>query len=252
MDLQFKDRFLSLWDKYFEGAELPITFYYSSSDNGTEPVKEPSGHVCMIGTLKRVRKGESISFNTNSLGCSGARRYLGYKRELAPDFRFFLSCGIPGGMEGERYKKTPEIVDEILKNSPDFKAPADYIIFKRWDKLDESDDPDVVIFYASPDVLSGLFTLAGFDETEKSSVYSPFAAGCGSIVLYPYLEIKSDRPKCIIGMFDVSARPYVPQGVLSFSAPINRFRTMVENMDESFLITPSWEKVRKRINKAEC
>jgi hypothetical protein len=28
---------------------------------------------------------------------------------------------------------------------------------------------------------------------------------------------------------------------------MNRFTTMVENMEESFLITTSWDKVRKRI-----
>lgn len=27
-----------------------------------------------------------------------------------PNFEYFLSCGIPGKLEGERYKKTPELV----------------------------------------------------------------------------------------------------------------------------------------------
>jgi hypothetical protein len=49
----------------------------------------------------------------------------------------------------------------------------------------------------------------------------------------------------------VSARPCVPPGILTFSAPINKFASMVEDMDESFLITPSWEKVQKRISKPE-
>jgi hypothetical protein len=30
---------------------------------------------------------------------------------------------------------------------------------------------------------------------------------CGSIIQYPYLENKSDRPRAVIGMFDVSASP---------------------------------------------
>jgi hypothetical protein len=34
------------------------------------------------------------------------------------------------------------------------------IVFKRWDTLDEADSPEVVIFFAPPDVISGLFTLA--------------------------------------------------------------------------------------------
>jgi hypothetical protein len=48
-------------------------------------------------------------------------------------------------------------------------------------------------------------------------------------------------------MFDVSARPSVPAGTLTFSVPMARFRAMVANMDESFLITESWSKVRERI-----
>jgi hypothetical protein len=51
-------------------------------------------------------------------------------------------------------------------------------------------------------------------------------------------------------MFDVSARPWVPEDVLTFSVPMNKFIGMVGNMEESFLITPSWSKVNKRINRA--
>ena len=48
-------------------------------------------------------------------------------------------------------------------------------------------------------------------------------------------------------MFDVSARPFVPGGVISFATPMAKFARMIENMDESFLITGSWAKVRHRI-----
>jgi hypothetical protein len=67
------------------------------------------------------------------------------------------------------------------------------------------------------------------------------------MVQYPYLERGASRPRCVLGMFDVSARPFVPKETLTFAVPMNKFVRMVENMDESFLITPSWEKVRRRI-----
>ena len=113
--------------------------------------------------------------------------------------------------------------------------------------LEESDDPDVVIFFARPDVLSGLFTLANFDVGEPNGVFSPFAAGCGSIVQYPYIEKRSNRPRGVLGMFDVSARPFIPEDVLSFSVPMNKFVMMIENIGESFLTTASWTKLRQRI-----
>ncbi len=154
---------------------------------------------------------------------------------------------VPGKLEGERYKKSPEIVKELMKIVPKFKAPARQIVFKRFDKLEEADKPDAAVFFATPDVLSGLFTLANFDEIDPNGVFCPFSAGCGSIVQYPYHENRADRPRAVIGMFDVSARPYVPKEALTFAVPMNKFIRMANNMEESFLITKSWEKVKKRI-----
>jgi len=251
MDIQLKKKFLELWKRYFNGAELPIVFYYSDNAGDIEIVKKPSGHACIIGVLNKVRKGRALSFNMDSIGCFGAKRYIGYDKQIMPDFEYFLSCGIPGKIEGERYKRSPEIVREIMKNMPDFDAPAKYIIFKRWDSLDKNDNPEVVIFYATADILSGLFTLAGFDETESNSVIAPFSSGCGSIVMHPYLEKDMPRPRCIIGMFDVSARPFVQSKILTFSVPMMKFERMISNMKESFLITPSWKKVRSRIARSK-
>ena len=113
--------------------------------------------------------------------------------------------------------------------------------------LETSDDPKVVISFAEPDVLAGLFTLASFDEADPNGVMAPFGSGCSTIVYYPYLQSESRRPKGVIGMFDISARPFVPKNVLTFSVPMNKFITMIENMGESFLITDSWRKVQKRL-----
>jgi hypothetical protein len=248
MDIQIKDRFTKLWRKYFRNAELPITFYYSDKKGLAELVKPNSVARCVIGALVEVRKGHSFSFNTDSIGCLGGRRYLGFTEKIMPNFEYFLSCGIPGKMKGERYKKSPELVKEIVKNWPNFKAPAPFIIFKRWDNLKKEDNPEVVIFFAQPDVLSGLFTLVNFDESEPEGVSTPMGSGCSSVVAYPYLEKDSRYPRAVIGMFDPSARPYLPKDVLSFSVPITRFATMVENMEESFLITDTWKKLWKRID----
>jgi hypothetical protein len=203
---------------------------------------------CLIGALSHVRKGRSLCFNVDSIGCTGGKRYLGFTTNLRSEFEYFLSCGIPGKMEGERYKKTPEIVKESMMYWPKFEAPAKFTIFKRWDMLEESDSPEIVIFFAEPDVLSGLFTLFNFDEAEQNRVIAPFGAGCSTIVQYPYLEKSSDHPRAVIGMFDISARPFVPGNTLTFTVPINRLVTMMENMEESFLTTKSWAAVQKRIN----
>ena len=51
--------------------------------------------------------------------------------------------------------------------------------------LEQSDDPGTIIFFATPDVLSGLFTLANYDEAEPNGVFCPFSAGCGSTCSIP-------------------------------------------------------------------
>jgi hypothetical protein len=51
-------------------------------------------------------------------------------------------------------------------------------------------------------------------------------------------------------MFDVSARPFVSERTLSFAVPMAKFTRMVGDIEESFLITGSWAKVRSRIVKS--
>ena len=245
--MKLKEDFQQKWKKYFNEADLPIVFYYTDQVREAEPVKPATGHKCIMGDFVKIRKGKSLYFEADSIGCYGGKKYLGFSDKVMPNFEYFLSCGIPGQFEGERYKKTPELVKELVQKAPKMKAPAKFIVFKRWDVLEESDEPEVVIFFAYADVLSGLFTLANFDEVGADAVFAPFAAGCGSIVLYPYLEKDCERPRAVLGMFDVSARPFVPENFLTFAVPMNKFVRMVENMDESFLITASWRKVNKRI-----
>jgi len=248
MDIELKDKFITLWRKYFNNAEPPITFYYSDGEGHAVQVDPESGPRCVVNALAGVRDGNSLCLDADSIGCPGGKRYLGFTENITPNFEYFLSYGIPGSVRGERYCKSPELVREMMEQMPIFKAPGRFIIFKRWDGLDKLDNPEVVIFFAEPDVLSGLFTLARFDEADRNAVSVPFGSGCSTIVQYPYLEKGSNNPKAIIGMFDPSARPFVPRNVITFSIPMSKFINMVDNMEESFLITDTWRRIQERIS----
>lgn len=250
MDRELKDRFTGLWSRFFDGADLPVGFFYSNEDVTVIRSKPPAGHRCVVADIMRALRGKTVALDAAAIGCEGGRRYFGFAQALRPHFEYFLSYGIPGKVEGERYKKTPELVKSIMKHLPHFRAPGKTIVFKRWDRLDEGDEPEAVIFFARPDVLAGLFTLAHFDEAVQNAVYAPFGPGCGTIVSYPHLEKDFENPRAVLGMFDVSARPCVPMDVLTFSVPMKRFVRMIGNMEESFLIAPSWRKVLKRIRSA--
>lgn len=250
MNIDLRDHFIAQWERYFGNAELPIAFYFSDEIDDADVIPANKEWSCFICDLAPVRKGSNLSFNKDSLGCSGARRYLGYSDKMRPNFEYFLSCGIPGKMEGERYKRTPKMVNELMKNHQPIPADEKNIVFKRWDNLTEKDKPEVVIFFAKPDVLSGLFTLANFDQVDPNGgAITPFAAGCGSIVHYPFLEINSDHPRAVIGMFDTSARPCVSKDTLTFAVPMKKFEKMISYMAESFLITDTWKTIRNRINR---
>jgi len=250
MDMELKQTFIRKWEQYFGSVDLPFVLFYSDDEKYAENLKPVEGWMCMIGQLAPVlRKGKTISFAEETFGCFGGKRYCGFPVEDSSVFKYFLSHGIPGEVEGERYKKTPELVEDYMADMPAPAAEAKYIVFKRWDTVEEEDEPQVVVFFASPDVLSGLFTLANFAFPGQQGVIAPFCSGCGSIISYPLAERERDEPRAVVGMFDVSARPYVKEGVLSFAAPMKRFEQMIADMDESFLITGSWEKVSRRIAK---
>ena len=253
MDKAFQQDFLKKWGKYFSGAEVPLVFFYSDDEKYAKFLRPISGRrgraqPCVIALLSLARKGKLIAFSKETMGCQGGARYSGYATGLRPQFKYFLSCGIPGEMEGERYKKTPEIVEESMKETPQIMAAGKYLVFRRWDKVEADETPLVVNFFAKPDVLSGLFTLANFRSSNPHSVMTPFSAGCGSIIGYPLLESHMPNQRAVIGMFDPSARPHVGENILSFAAPLKKFGEMVEDMDESFLITPTWKRILKRMN----
>jgi len=240
-------QFTGLWNKYFPNIDLPVTASLTGDIGEARLVSKSTKWSCLVCELAKVTKGQSIAYNEDSLGCGGAKRYLGYTGNIMPNFDYFLSYGIEGIVEGERYKKSPEIVNETQKILQTLPAKGKYYVFKRWDKLDENDSPDVVIFFAKGPVLSGLFTLANFDSVDPNGgVIAPFGAGCGTIIHYPYLEIAKENPRAVLGMFDPSAQPCVPKDSLSFAVPFNKFEKMVSYMEESFLITETWSKVMKR------
>ena len=91
--------------------------------------------------------------------------------------------------------------------------------------------------------------LTGYATERGDAIRLPFSSGCGSILTHPMKEGEKENPQAILGMFDVSARPFVEPYILTLAMPTKLFLTLLANQDESFLITKSWELVRKRIEK---
>jgi uncharacterized protein (DUF169 family) len=205
----------------------------------------------MIGLLQNARKkGKTVYFDKEHFGCPGGAYYMGFRDLPMPNIEYFLSCGIPGEMEGERYIKTPELAKKYFAKMIPRRAPAIYCVFKPIEQfLQGAVTPEVVIFFASPDMLAGLFTLTNYALERTDAVYTPFGSGCSAILTHPLREAVKEQPRATLGMFDVSARPMVERDVLTFAMPYSVFLKLLENVSGSFLQTESWKKVLHRIQK---
>jgi uncharacterized protein (DUF169 family) len=229
--------------------EFPLGIYYTNDKpEGVTPKEGIQG--CMIGLLQNARKkGKTVYFDKVHFGCPGGAYYMGFFESPRPNIEYFLSCGIPGEMEGERYIKTPERAREYFAKMIPRRAPATYCVFKPIDQFKREKEPEVVVFFAPPDILSGLFTLMNYALERTDAVYAPFGSGCGTILTYPLKEAVKEQPRATLGMFDVSARPMVEKEFLTFSMPYVIFLKLLNNVPGSFLETESWKKVLHRIQK---
>ena len=248
MNLDIKERFMEAWEKHFHGRELPIACYYSNELNNVEfrnaPKHSPTGFTCIFSQIAPVRKGRARAFNLENLGCFGSFLPFGFDIRVTEDVKNYI-CNV------ERVKKSYDHVDSMYEHRPPKQAPAKYLVFKRWDTLEEHDDPQVVFFFGNPNVIAGLHALANFDSMTPYDVIAPFGTGCDSIVGFPMHELESETPKAVLGALDPSVRIRFKPHILTFSAPWPKFLSMLENMDESFLATDSWSKVKSRFSRVK-
>ncbi|OPX88455.1 MAG: hypothetical protein A4E53_01884 [Pelotomaculum sp. PtaB.Bin104] len=198
--------------------------------------------------LTAAAKGRCAVFSRTTFGCEGAEVGLGFVNEYTEGLEYFLSTGKEGLPEAEFFKKTPELAKTYMDSIPLISIPEKYVVFAPLTEIDPAkDEPKVVVFYANPDQLSALVVLANYDRPGCDNVVAPFAAGCQTVCLIPVNEANQESPRAVIGLTDISARPFVDADLLSFSVPYAMFREMEDNVPGSFLDKHEWSKVAERI-----
>jgi hypothetical protein len=118
-------------------------------------------------------------------------------------------------------------------------------LFKPLTDLDPMrEQPQVIVFLADPDQLSALVVLTNYGGHNELNVIVPFVAGCRQIGIFPYREARSERPRAVIGLTDLSARKnlkkQLDRNVLSFAVPWRMFEEMEDNVEGSFLQKETW------------
>ena len=210
-------------EAFGEKATLPILFYYSDT-----PVSFPEKtNGCMFKLLVKVKEGQDVSLSADTVTCGGGKHYAGFA-PLPERVYTFVS-------EKERYKQTPQDVKEYVERLDVKLTDRKYLNFVRIDRAASFDGMEGLLFFAAPDMLSGLATWAYFDNNAEDAVSAPFGAGCASVISHAVRENRLGGRRTFIGFFDPSVRPFVEANELSFVIPANRFAEMLRTM-RAFLI----------------
>lgn len=230
---EFVERF---YQAFSDKAPLPIAVWYSN-----EAVERESRVPrCMIGAIRKVCGGQALSLSSENVQCGGGGLYTAF-RPMPERVPLFVA-------DTEHYKRTPEMVREYVQSLDIELSGKPYLNFVSVDKLEDWGETEAILFFATPDILSGLCTWAYYDNNATDAVVSQFASGCASAVTFATVENRKGGNRCFLGMFDPSARPLVPKNELTFAVPMSRFRQMLATMPDSALYQKAFSAVRRRIN----
>ncbi|AEG14111.1 protein of unknown function DUF169 [Desulfofundulus kuznetsovii DSM 6115] len=220
---------------------------------------------CVVAMFTAAAKGRTAVFDRKTFGCLGGGVGLGFGNQYVNfpgGIEYFISTGnkdfcrseigknlvrnLPALEDGERYFKSPEIAKKFVDALPITDVPTTYVVFKPLAEVTPGETPAVIVFLANPDQLSALTVLANYESGGRLNVIAPFGAGCHTIFLIPYAEGKSEHPRAVIGLTDISARKHVDKDLLSFAVPFKMFLQMESNVEGSFLEKENWLQVLER------
>ncbi len=203
---------------------------------------------CIIGHLWRARKkGTAAYFDQARFGCLGAAFFLGYLKPQLETIVHYVSTGIPNILEGECYLESPAVTRRFYETLDPRPAPAQFCVFKPLSQFTADETPEVVIFFARAESISGLNQLATFVTNDFEAVQSPFGAGCANILTWPLKYLERGQLKAVLGGWDPSDRKFLKPDEITFAVPNEMFRRMAGRWPESFLTKQAWASVRKKI-----
>ncbi|WFS61621.1 DUF169 domain-containing protein [Pseudodesulfovibrio thermohalotolerans] len=208
---------------------------------------------CVMGNIWLARKKHGAAFiSPEEYGCMGGAYYCSM---MKPHLRFiehYVSTGYEGSpVHGERYMPNPDAMREFMLRVDPREAPAKYCVFKPLSQFTEDDKPEFVIFFARPEVLTGLFTHTVFTTGDMECVVSPFGAGCTSMVGWPLYYKERGQEKAVLGGLDPSARKFMKTDEMTFTVSLELYEKMLAALPESmFSVDGAWRQVRKKVERS--
>lgn len=202
--------------------------------------------VCIMPLLFKSAKGSIVAFDNDFTKKPCARFYLGYTNWISDGIEKFLSNEKLNNRKPERFIKTKEMALSAMKaNIPD-NIRTDVIIIKPLELFQKNEKPEIIIFFANTDQLSGLVYLINYSSPTEERISTPFASACSSVLTVPLKYAKQGINKAVWGLHDISARKRLPKDLMTLAMPYKLFEEMYDNIDESFLITENWKIIKNR------
>jgi uncharacterized protein (DUF169 family) len=230
----------------------PVAVYFTDTAPQEHALQFAEGaRGCVVTLLRAAAEGRTAVVDRQTAGCRGGRVGLEFDDGWSDpeEMAYFLSTGGgPSKRAGEGYKKSPEMARAMFEHLEPAHEPHAYRVFRPLTAVDPAaETPELVVFLANPDQLSALVVLANYDRPTNDNVTLEFGSGCMSFCRLPHQLSQGDRPLAVLGLTDITARPYVPADVLSFSVPWQFFLEMEGNVRGSFFDRHDWQKVKARL-----
>jgi uncharacterized protein (DUF169 family) len=270
-------------EKYLNMDLNPVAIIWSN-DKPEKALQFKAGKwACAMLLAAQAAKGKTAVLDADTYGCATAAQSFGLKKIeeiflLGMDTYYaFLSFGLKDSgmddgfkelitdaskqgaapqdalqtlLEGEGYKKSPEIVKKYIDSLPNILIKEKYVVMKPLKDVDlDKETPVQIVFFANPNQLAALVKLANFRTGASDMVKITNGSACQDIGLYAYQESLNDNPRAILGNFDIYARNTLKKTIgsdkLTFTIPMKFFMTMEEDADESLLGRHSWKELSK-------
>jgi hypothetical protein len=203
---------------------------------------------CITGNILLARKKKKAAWiSREEYGCPGGLFYSGVDAPYLEFIPHYVSTGIPGHFDGEHYMASPEAMRAFLEDTAPPAPTGKYCVMKPLDQFTPEETPLAVTFFARPEVLTGLHTLAVYTAGHHHVVVSPFGPTCGIVIAWPLAYQQRGEERAVLGGFDPSARKFLKTDELVFSVSLNLYHKMLDAMETSLLTRHTWEGVRKKV-----
>lgn len=233
--------------KHFNLSLLPDGLLFAKDKpEGAKAFKEGSGG-CVMPLIFSCSRGNVLALDKDTAGWPCATFYLGFSDWIFNGIEKFLSNENVWGRECERFIKSPALAKRYIESLVLEKQNAGFAVFKPLIEFNDDEEPEIVMFFANPDQISGLVMLSYFNAPEaEDRVVTRFASACGSTVTFPLYYSRKQERKAVWGLHDISVRSKLPRDVMSLTFPYFFLRELYAEIPESFLPGDKWEGLVKK------